>query len=690
MNPGPTKKSKYWHHFKRYNLQVHPDKKYVARCNICTKEIRYENGVTGLKSHIKNKHIEIWNEMNPIAESAPAQAESRPQNTITKHFKTTAQRKQELLELAVRWVIETSQPLTAVEKESFRQMIQNLTMNLNRPLVLTRVNVRDKIMYYGRIAREAVRRELADKHFSVLTDHWTTGSNVNYAALTGHYAEEGSLKRVCIDFGVYNGTSSGEEISSDFMNRFEQAGLPTSNIVACTTDTAGSMLRFGDILQESYGIPHLLCVDHNLHLNAKLAFDDENLPGSENAMHAARNLCEHFSQSTQAADKLRMIQEHHEDYKDKNAVKMIQDVTTRWWSTYGMLVRLHYLRDAINTLVTMRSVAVTPLTETQVAALDAAERALAVIAHARRHLEDDQYPTLSMVPLLLRGIKCDFENLVEDLTQPDAVGCLATTMLSDLTEKRYITLDSRMFYEEYERGHMNRPLTLHTLVLLATALDPRTKNLRSIPEGDHDSIWNLLATKMKDIDEDNLEPTLPTQPPDSINDGTNAAATATGPSTPQRTSVGRLVQNCASSPVGFALSGDDRDRVIANEIEGYKREEQLVFDESNYKEKAFQVMPWWEGRKHKFPRLYELAQRILPIPASEAPSKRLFSLASRVLTKTRSRLDSNVVSAIIMIQENRPLLDKWYNRITGDDPSVLPDLVDEELDEAVAIYADSE
>ena len=146
-----------------------------------------------------------------------------------------------------------------------------------------------------------------------------------------------------------------------------------------------------------------------------------------------------------------------------------------------------------------------------------------------------------------------------------------------------------------------------------------------------------------------------TQPQDNSNDGTNAAATAraagAGSATPQRTSMGRLVQNFVSSPVNDAraLSGDVRDRQIAHEIEVYKGEERLVFNESNYKEKAFEVLSWWEERKHRLPKLYELAQRILPIPASEAPSERLFSLASRVITKTRSRLNPMIVSAIIMI-----------------------------------------
>mmetsp|Transcript_16946 Transcript_16946/g.43518 ORF Transcript_16946/g.43518 Transcript_16946/m.43518 type:complete len:106 (-) Transcript_16946:722-1039(-) len=61
---------------------------------------------------------------------------------------------------------------------------------------------------------------------------------------------------------------------------------------------------------------------------------------------------------------------------------------------------------------------------------------------------------------------------------------------------------------------------------------------------------------------------------------------------------------------------------------------------------------WWSKRRTHFPRLFKIAKRLLAIPASSAPSERVFSLASLVLTRLRGRLDPTVAGYLIFVKRH--------------------------------------
>ena len=98
-----------------------------------------------------------------------------------------------------------------------------------------------------------------------------------------------------------------------------------THVASCICDNS-NMNTFGCYLQ-SKGVIYLNCVDHNIHLCAKLAYQDKNIPHSENVMKSARSLIEHFSSSTQASDKLMLMQKTISPSEIQK--KLIQDVTTR-------------------------------------------------------------------------------------------------------------------------------------------------------------------------------------------------------------------------------------------------------------------------------------------------------------------------------------------------------------------------
>ena len=70
-----------------------------------------------------------------------------------------------------------------------------------------------------------------------------------------------------------------------------------------------------------------------------------NIQGAFECMKSARTLVGHFNSSSQASCDLLDVQNR------VTPLTIIQDVATRWWSTYMMVSRLIELKDSFQALV---------------------------------------------------------------------------------------------------------------------------------------------------------------------------------------------------------------------------------------------------------------------------------------------------------------------------------------------------
>ena len=108
-------------------------------------------------------------------------------------------------------------------------------------------------------------------------DHWTSAGRETYSATTYHYIEDWVLKKILIDFSVHEGTTTGEAIFNHQTNVLE---IGTEEVqpfcffaVADTTGNMGTFMSHARDVDVEAGY----CTDHNLHLNAILAFKGEML-----------------------------------------------------------------------------------------------------------------------------------------------------------------------------------------------------------------------------------------------------------------------------------------------------------------------------------------------------------------------------------------------------------------------------
>ncbi len=74
-------------------------------------------------------------------------------------------------------------------------------------------------------------------------------------------------------------------------------------------------------------------------------------------------------------------------------------------------------------------------------------------------------------------------------------------------------------------------------------------------------------------------------------------------------------------------------------------------------------LSWWKSSAHRFKNFERLAVKYLAIPATSAPSERIWSQASRVLNVKQNRMSEKVTTAIMYCRENRELLLKYYMEV---------------------------
>ena len=141
-----------------------------------------------------------------------------------------------------------------------------------------------------------------------------------------------------------------------------------------------------------------------------------------------------------------------------------------------------------------------------------------------------------------------------------------------------------------------------------------------------------------------------------------AAAAAAGGRAPEpalkkqrRGFLGHSHQPCEVPPLEPDIDEDNRADAIERfrrealrEIAAYQRHPMLPFFEDAGK--PSDALKWWRAEAPKYPNLARLARRVLCVPATSAPSERLFSVAGLTVSKNRSRLSDNAVTLLVFLR----------------------------------------
>jgi hypothetical protein len=70
-------------------------------------------------------------------------------------------------------------------------------------------------------------------------------------------------------------------------------------------------------------------------------------------------------------------------------------------------------------------------------------------------------------------------------------------------------------------------------------------------------------------------------------------------------------------------------------------------------------LTWWKFNEKKYKLLSILAARVLCIPATSAPSERVFSTAGLTIAKDRARLASQTANELIFLHDALPAIQRF-------------------------------
>ena len=477
--------------------------------------------------------------------------------------------------------------------------------------------------------REKMREELSGQPFiAASTDLWTEEKtstcyntvNVNY--ITDNW----ELRSRVIGTKPLADRHTGANLYTAMRSNLEAAGCwedHGDNVVYVTDNAANNRVAF-----QGRGRGWQSCFCHNLNLIVQDAVRDtaELTP----IIDAAKKLVR-FSKKTTINSKIKA--------GDPNGRGLKSAVPTRWNSEYIMLESIVHSYPALTTMagVADREEVIRHMEELEKEELEAVVSLLGFFDDASKQLSASKQPTSFLVPLMVEQSRRHL--------QPDAAD---RPLVKKLKVKLLRGILGDKFGGKVGDSHH-----------LALALHPRYRRLAQLTHLDEETrsrIQELVKTEAAALFRHRAK--IKTQ--SAVEGVSSADSTAPTPST--STSV------AAAAPFNLELESedeDDPDEAAAGSLLLEDRAKLSVdqefaiytMDKSGKSVKSGkELLDYWKQNEQRLPTLAALARKVHSTPASSAKAERTFSEAGRIIEKRRTRLGASRVDDLLIIRDNKDLL----------------------------------
>ncbi|KAL3976200.1 kinesin family member 14 [Sarotherodon galilaeus] len=479
----------------------------------------------------------------------------------------TISRKIALDQAVLNFIITDCQPLSIVDSEGFRELVQVLDPSYVLPTRKPKKHAEE----LERVKME-VQQAVA---VSITADLWTSLNMEAYLALTCHYINE-NMQLCTSVLGVKHFPQSH---TPDNLAQFKKGMMDdwaiTNKVRCLVTDAAPNMIAATRTLQ----IRHSVCIAHKLNLLVKKSCDQ--IPELSSIRDKSRQIVSFFRSSTTAKEKLAQVQQQ----MGRPILKLINEVPTCWNSTYQMLSRLHDEKEAVWVSLASLPTDLTPLTADE---CDIVREALLVVApfhQATVELSEERRVSGSKVIPMMKMLYCALErNSLHLHTQ-------AATHLHDQLGRRVTDTASN--------------LESLSVLTLSTLLDPRFKTLGFRSSSKCSEAVNRLKVECAAVI---ARTTSEPQP---------------GPSSEQSPVPGKFknLWQRLDEEVGRQTNNATADSII--EVQRYLAERSIPRSED--------PLTYWGNRRTSYPNLFHLALQFLCTPASSVPCERVFSKAGEMV-----------------------------------------------------------
>ena len=629
--PLPHAKSTVWKYFGFIpdSSGKIEDKKKVY-CNLCNPPfaLSYSTNTTNLTYHLERKHPEEHRKVlstqgkkkpapsKTLSSKAPFLSISDSNHGGVKPYDKTSKRAKQLVNATAQFISLSLQPIRVVDEPSFRNLLCTADPRFELP---HRTHFRTKVipdLYYS--VRGEIEAQLSSIDYcTITTDLWTSShQHRSYISLTVHFVDslKFDLNSLCLQTLEVPKEHTADAIQQVLSSMFEEWNI-SSKVFGATTDNGQNIVNAIELLR----LEHFPCLAHTLQLGIKKVYS---IPKVHTAIARCKKLVEHFNKSTKETYRLRekqkmlQLEEH----------KLIQDCPTRWGSTLSMLQRVSEQQAAIAAvLIEGKAQHLMPEGE-EWSIIDNLIKILDPFQKITEVMSKEKFPTISSVrPLLYKLLEKTLKIISSDNTTTKAM-------------KEAISKDLSNRYQTD---------TLKNVVNVTATLDPRYKELPFLSSAESKDIFDHLEQLLINMH-------LPHDSEDSLelaSDGRNEEQ-----SSPIESPAKRPRNSEDEDKSKFSkLLGDifETDMVpprlalvdkVRREMSLYKAEHVADLDSNPLK--------WWSDRKHTYPLITKLVQKMFSIVATSVPSERLFSCSGNVISELRSCLLPENADKLIFLHEN--------------------------------------
>ncbi|KAK7164986.1 hypothetical protein R3I94_003387 [Phoxinus phoxinus] len=423
------------------------------------------------------------------------------------------------------------------------------------------------------------------KSVALTGDHWTSVSQHNYLGTTAHLIDKDwHMHSFALTVLKSEERHFAEACAEQFMQVAKEWEIE-SKITTVGTDSARNMIAASRLLP----FEHMPCIAHIIQRAIVMALREG---GFDGVLGKCRKLVGHFKHSPSNMIDLKAQQIAH----DLGEETLVQDVLTRWHSTLEMVSRILRNKDPLMATLAHQNHKLTLLTSAEFDKLARLEKLLEPCRYVMELLGGEKYVSCSVVlPALCH---------------------LALKMAVTEDDPAYVVRFKDAFKEDLTKRKENTNIAW---LKIASALDPRFKNLKCIPKAERAEVWETLDKMLK---EEELSP-----------------RSSDAGSEPQKKKIGLLV-------MGSDTESDDETSLESSPLARYRAEPSISLEQC--------PLQWWSAHSRSHDKLATIALKYLPTPASTVPCERLFSLAGHIVHKKRAALAPENVNKLVC-------LSSWLN-----------------------------
>lgn len=537
--------------------------------------------------------------------------------------------------LVLNVIVKGQRPLSLVEDEAFRELLAYLEPGYTLP---GRKHFTGALQTkYNEVCMKLSSLLSEIDYISITTDTWTSIATESYLTVTVHYvSKEWILKSHVLGTLLLEERHTGEHLSEWIVKMLSNFGVNPSKIVAVVHDNASNMVSAMNILHSTYGIQSFRCSAHTLQLvvHSTLSKNAE----VQSTLASARKLVEHFRRSSVANTSLIQQQEQ----MNLKPLDLIQDVPTRWSSTFNMCKRLVDLRLPVSMVMVNQTVIEKQkrhqleLSSEQWAVLDTTCELLEPFAVLTKYLEAESYLSISAVQPLVKGV---IGSLSVHAGDSDYAVRFKETAVDELL-RRFESMFSPLPSD----------LSAIPVALRASALDIRFHKLKSLAGRQARDIRVCIENELVAYGNETAAASAP-----GVNDANSSN---------RQTTDGEDVS--VSSVVGSLLrylhednhSDDEGDVATEGNVFTPRsvRRQMAMFVSESQQSHDVNTLQWWKANEARFKGLSHAARKYLGIPATSAPSERVFSLAGSICSRRRACLSPDNLDALVFLNANSELM----------------------------------